>query len=222
MRPLWRVLAFPLLCAAACSGPGARGRFDGAGAIKQSELAEEDQFVPGYGKPELQRALIAERGAEASGERVVAELDAKHDRDTAGDDRLRVATADLAVRRRFIKSLEACEASGRWCPPRLDDPPFSYDADSDRASPPLDTPLKFDIDGWRKVASELHGRACACRTLACVDAVDAAANQLEARTPVAVQGDEVATLAVTRTRECLFRLRGRDGRAFRTSPIAAE
>lgn len=220
MRPVSRALAFPLVCALACSGPGASGRFDGAGGIVQSELAEEDQFVPGYGKSELQRALIAERGTEATSERVVAELEAKHDRDVAQDDRLRVALADLAVRRRFIKTLEMCESSGRWCPPRLDDPPFSYDADSERASPPLDTPLRFDIDGWRKVATEMHGRACACRTLACIDAVDAATNQLEARTPIAVQGDEGATLAVTRTRECLYRLRGRDLRAFR--PIAAE
>ncbi|MBX3160225.1 MAG: hypothetical protein KF773_29955 [Deltaproteobacteria bacterium] len=220
MRPEWSVLAFPAVCLLlACSGPGASGRFpDGHGGPKQTELADEDQYVPGYGKPELQRALIGERGAEATAERIVADLEAKPDRDIAADDRLRVAAADLAVRRRFIKSLEACEASGRWCPPRLDDPPFAFDPDNDKHAPPLDAPLAFTIDGWRKLTAELHGRACACRTLHCVDAVDAAANELEARTPPAVTGDESATLAVTRARECLFRLRGRDLRAFRALP----
>jgi hypothetical protein len=207
-----------MLCALACGGTTTRGRFPDGPTDGQKELAEEDRFVPSYGKPELQRALISERGAEASAERLVAELEAK-DRDAQADDRLRVASADLAVRRRFIRSLEACEASGRWCPPRLDDPPFAFDADG--GAPPIDAPLKFDIDGWRKVSAELHGRACACRTLACVDALDAATNQLEARASIAVQGDDTATMAVTRTRECLFRLRGRDLRAT-VRPLATE
>ena len=214
MRPVRWVLAFPL-CALACSGGGTgKGTFPD-GTNGQKELADEDHFVPGYGKPEIQRTLIAERGLEATAERVVNDLDAKPDRD---DDRLRIARADLAVRRRFIKALEACESTGRWCPPRLDDPPFAFDPDGE--TPPLDAPFRADIDGWRKVSAELHGRACACRTIACVDAVDAATTLLESRIPSAVQGDEPSSLSVTRARECLFRLRGRDVRA--TRPIAVE
>jgi hypothetical protein len=217
MRPVRWVLAFPL-CALACSGgTTGKGKFpDGTGG--QSDLADEDHFVPGYGKPEIQRTLIAERGLEATAERVVNDLEAKPDRDIAADDRLRIARADLAVRRRFIKALEACEANGRWCPPRLDDPSFTFDPDGE--TPLLDSPLKFDIDGWRKVGSELHGRACACRTLACLDSVDSATNVLEARAPASVQGDEPSSLSLTRARECLFRLRGRDARPMR--PIAGE
>jgi len=176
--------------------------------------------VPPYGKAELSRALIAERGAEATAERVVAELDALEVRDVAGDERLRLLSADLAVRRRFIASLEACEAEGRACPPRLDDPPFAFEPDPDRPrDPPLEAPLRFDLASWQQLAAELHGRACACRTIACLDSVAAALDQLEARPMPAVQSDDAATLSVTRARECLFRLRGRAVRAI--APRAA-
>jgi hypothetical protein len=172
---------------------------------------EEDRYVPPYGKAELGKALIGERGAEATAERVVAELEAKVERDPTADDQLRIATADLGVRRQFIASLEACEASGRWCPPRLDDPPWKLELDPP-GNPPLDTPLRFDLESWRKIAAELHGRACACRTLACIDGIGVAIDVLEPRPMPEVQGDEVASQSITRARECLFRLRGKQVR----------
>ena len=154
----------------------------------------------------VQRALITERGAEAKGESAVADLETKD----GVDDRLRFARDDLAVRRRFIASLEACEASGRYCPPRLDDPPWAFDPDPDVPQPPkLDTPLRFDLASWQKVSAELHGRACACRTLSCVDSMTVAIEQLEPRPMPDVQGDETATQSITWARECLFRLRGK-------------
>lgn len=178
----------------------------------RAEFADEDHVAPSYGKAELQRALIAERAREATGEKLVAELEAK-DADVATDDRLRVALADLAVRRRFIAALETCEAETRHCPPRLDDPPWAFDPDPDRVTaPPLTAPLRFDLESWRVVASELHGRACACRTIACVDSLAVAIDELEVRPMPEVQGDEAATLSVTRARECLFRLRGKTRR----------
>lgn len=165
--------------------------------------------MPSYQKGELSRTLQKERGAEAIASRIVGELEAK-DRDAAGDDQLRVATADLGVRRRFIASLERCEASGVHCPPRLDDPPWAFDPDPGKPlAPPLTADLRFDLDSWRKLAAELHGRACACRTIACVDSVGVAIDQLEPRPMEQVQGDEAASLSLTRARECLFRLRGK-------------
>lgn len=185
-----------------------------------SALADEEVYKPSYGKPELQKALIAERGLEATGERRIAELEAKQaDAAPAGassdaiDDQLRIAEADLAVRRRFIATLEACEDFGRLCPPRLDDPPWAFDPDPDHAAPPPAPPmtstLRFDLDSWRGLAVELHGRACACRTLGCVDSVGVAIDQLESRPMPDVQGDDAATTSITRARECLFRLRGK-------------
>jgi hypothetical protein len=193
----------------ACGG-GARGPAQTVDqpATSGAQLASEDQDVPTYGKPEIQKALIAERAAEARGERLVAELEGKTS--VADGDRLRVASADLAVRRRFIEHLEACEAQGRYCPPRLDDPPWPYDLDGDQfAPPPVDSPVRFDLESWRVLSSELHGRACACRTLGCVDSMDVAINRLEKRPMPDVQGDEVASASLTRARECLFRLRGK-------------
>lgn len=210
MRPVLALGAFlgALGCGggAGSRGPGGPGG-PGASDIPQGgQLADEELFRPTYGKAELQRALIAERAAEATAERTVADLEAG----SGSDDRLRVALADLAVRRRFIASLEACEASGRACPPRLDDPAWAFDPDPDRPTDPkLDTPLRFDLESWRKVAAELHGRACACRTIACVDSVGVAIDQLELRPMREVQGDEVASQAITWARECLFRLRGK-------------
>jgi hypothetical protein len=187
----------------ACSGGTGRGRMPdqpGGGG----ELAEEDRFVPGYGKPELQKALISERAAEATAERVAGELQ------ITGDDRYRIVIGDLAVRRRFIVALEACESTGRDCPPRLDDPPWAFDLE---AEPPLDPPmtatLRFDLDSWRVLATELHGRACACRTIYCLDSTMVAIDQLEKRPMPDVLGDDAATLSITRARECLFRLRGK-------------
>jgi hypothetical protein len=194
-------------------------------------LADEDSYKPTYGKPELSRALIAERGAEATLERRVDDLEAKRDAmpgtsfDPAVDDQLRVATADLGVRRRFIATLETCESAGRWCPPRLDDPPWAYDPDPDppaqASEPPLSAPLRFDLDSWRNLAAELYGRACACRTIACVDSVGVAIDELEPRAMPAVQRDDQATADITRARECLFRLRGKSPRPVVAAPAAA-
>jgi hypothetical protein len=199
-----------LTLAVGCAGSsGARPPPSDPDDQARSALADEDTYRPTYGKAELQKALIAERGAEATAERRVADLDARPSDSLVGD-QLRVAVADLAVRRRFIQALEACDASGRWCPPRLDDPPWAFDPDPDRPTdPPVTATLRFDLEGWRGLAAELHGRSCACRTLGCVDGVGVAIDQLELRTALAVQGDEVATLAITRARECLFRLRGK-------------
>ena len=178
------------------------------GITTHSELASEDGFSPTYSKADLEKALIADRGREATGERRVAELEAKDGAKDA-DDELRVARADLEVRRRFITSLELCQANGQTCPPRLDEPAWSFDVDTENAKPSLDAPLRFDLDDWRKLAAELYGRACSCRTLACVDGVGVAIDQLEERPMQEVKGDEVASTSVTRGRECLFRLRGK-------------
>ena len=177
-----------------------------------STLADEDAYKPSYGRAELQRALISERGTEASLERRVADLETRQETasNQAFDDQLRVANADLGVRRRFIASLEACEAAGRWCPPRLDDPPWAFDPDADPpADPPMSAALRFDLDSWRTIAAELHGRACACRTLACVDSVGVAIDELEPRPMPTVRSDEESAVELTRARECLTRLRGR-------------
>ena len=81
---------------------------------------------------------------------------------------------------------------------------------------PLDepSPLPFDEESWRKFAAELHGRACACRTIAYVDGVGVAIDQLEPRPMLQVQGDEAASLSITRALECLYRLRGKVARGF--------
>jgi hypothetical protein len=198
---------------AGCPGPSSGAPPANPGDVQHSTLADEDAYKPSYGRPELQRALISERGIEASLERRLGELEARRDAgavDPALDDQLRVALADLGVRRRFIATLEACEAAGRWCPPRLDDPPWAYDPDPDRPTePPLGAPLRFDLDSWRTVAAELYGRACACRTLGCVDSVGVAIDELEPRPMPMVQRDDQATIDLTRARECLFRLRGK-------------
>jgi hypothetical protein len=206
-KPLWLLAAF-LGCGGSRGTPARLPAEPG----RHSELADDARYVPSYGKPELQQALIAERGAEATGERVVGELQARQGETTslAEEDQLRVALADLAVRRRFIASLEACEADGQWCPPRLDDPAFAFDPDPDRpTAPPVEAALQFDLASWRTLAAELHGRACACRTIHCVDAIGAAIDQLEPKPLPEVQGDDAATLSITRARECLFRLRGK-------------
>jgi hypothetical protein len=206
MRPVWVVVAFLGCAGGAASLPPPAD----PGATTKMQLAEDDVFKPSYGKPELQTALIAERGAEATAERLVTDLEAR-DRDPGADDRLRVARADLAVRRRFIASLEACESVGTPCPPRLDDPAWSYDPDPDGPlpAPKIDAALRFDLASWQNIAAELHGRACACRTSACVESVSVVIDSLEARPAADVQGDEVSSLSITRARECLFRLRGR-------------
>jgi hypothetical protein len=209
------------IAAGGCPGPG--------GAVPppanpeeapHSKLADDDFDRPSYGRPELQRALIAERGTEATLERRIGELEARQEAaagaagtaaaSVALDDQMRVAVADLGVRRRFIVTLEVCETTARWCPPRLDDPPWAFDPDADPpADPPLSAPLRFDLESWRTIAAELYGRACACRTLACVDSVGVAIDELEPRPMPLAQRDDQAVAEITRARECLFRLRGK-------------
>ncbi len=172
--------------------------------LTHSQLAASDDVHPSYGPRDLEKALITERGAEATNERRVEEAEAKGD-----DDGLRVAKADLAVRQRFITSLEVCQQTGHLCPPRVDDPPWTYDYATDGAKPTLDTPLRFDLADWQAMTTELHGRACACRTILCVDSMDVALNELETRPTDDVRADDQATAALTRARECLFRLRGK-------------
>jgi hypothetical protein len=200
MRVLPLVLAL-----AACKTGGTPSTGSGVSDITyHSALAEEDgEPPPGYGHAELQKALIAERAAEAAAEQNVEALEAGGDPDP-----LNAARADLAVRRRFIATLEVCEQTGRYCPPRLDDPAWSFDMESE-ADPKLETALRFDLDSWQKVAAELHGRACACRTLACVDSMNVAIDKLEKRPMPEVQADEAASIEIMRARDCLFRLRGK-------------
>lgn len=239
VRPLSACAAFlALAAAAACGGGGGAGAAGaGAGAASggstgprqpsdpataHTSFAEEDRVVPGYGKADLSRALIDERAAEATAERAISELAAKDPSTPADDDRLRIVAADLAVRRRFIASLEACEATGDRCPPRLDDPPWTYDVGAEPPPPPpLDAELRFDLTSWRKVAAELHGRACACRTVACLDSLGVAIDRLDGRPMPQVQDDDAATLSITRARECLARLRGRGAPARAPSPSIA-
>lgn len=202
---VWQMRTLLCLALLGCGGsarPPAHGGGD-TGISTHEGLAPEDEYQPSYGKADLERALIAERAAEATGEKQVMDADFKGDEDAK-----LAATADLAVRRRFIASLERCQATGRTCPPRLDEPAWTYDPSAD-ADPKLDTPLRFDVADWQKVAAELHGRACACRTAACVSSMNDAIDRLEARPMQDVRGDETASLSLTRARECLTRLAGR-------------
>src|ERR1041385_5608811 len=156
-----RVLPLLLALVACKSASTPRGTGFTDDVTTHTALAEDDggEPAPSYDKAELQKALIAERGAEAKAEQHITELESQGDPDP-----VHAAEADLAVRRRFIATLETCEATGHYCPPRLDDPAWSYAIDAD-TDPKLDTPLRFDLASWQKVSAELHGRACACRTL---------------------------------------------------------
>ena len=163
----------------------------------------DDLYKPSYLKADLDKAIAGEHAKVASLEHQAEAAEAGE----AGDD-LRVVLGDLAVRRRFVDSLEACAANGRECPPRLDEPAWSFEPDSD-AKPPLDSSLRFDRADWIKLATELHGRACACRTVACLDSFTSLIDQLESQPTRDVQGDETAAQSIVWARECLFRLRGK-------------
>jgi hypothetical protein len=191
-----------LLAIGACSSGSTRAPTTPDEQISQRPTAvEEELFRPTYERAELDAALKTERAALASAEQRVRELE-------DGDyDILRTAQNDAAVRARFVASLEACAANGRACPPRLDDPAWTFDIEGN-VDPKLDSALRFDVASWQKVSTELFGRACACRTLACVDSMFVAIERLETRPMPDVQGDEVASLSITRARECLYRLRG--------------
>jgi hypothetical protein len=165
---------------------------------------DEPTAPPPYSKEELQRVLFGEHEAIANAERAAAELAG----DPAPDRRLGAALLDLGVRRRFAAMLEHCQDTGRHCPPRIDEPAWSYDVDG-AADPKLDTPLRFDRDDWRKIGAELHGRACACRTLDCIDSLGVAIDVLEKRPMREVVADDTAIASITHARECLFALRPR-------------
>jgi len=197
VRPLILVLAV-----VACRH-GSTPKSEDTVTITHAGSFGEDDEKPPYDKAELTRALGAERAAVAAAQKHIDEsLD-------AGDpDAVFAAQRDLAVRQRFVAALEACEANGRVCPPRLDDPAWSFDIEKD-TDPKLDATLRFDVESWRKVAAELHGRACACRTFACVESVGVAIDRLETRPMADVQGDDAATLSIVRARDCLYRLRGK-------------
>ncbi len=190
-----------LLVLAAC-GHGSTRKATAEYSEAHTSLAADDEPSPAYDTAAVEMALIAERAAEAKNERLVSEAEASE------ADRLRIALADLAVRRRFIKILEVCESQKRLCPPRLDEPVWPYLSDSE-VDPKLDVPLRFDLKSWQRVTTELHGRACACRTLACIDSMDATIGRLESRPIEEVQADDSATMELTRARECLLRLRGK-------------
>jgi hypothetical protein len=153
----------------------------------------DDVYKPSYNRADLDKAIAGERTKEAS---------------LAPQAEDGPAAGDLEVRRRFIASLEACSATGRDCPPRLDEPAWAFEPDSD-GKPPLDAALRFDREDWIKITAELHGRACACRTVACLDSLNAVIDQLEAQPTRDVQGDETASQSIVWARECLFRLRGK-------------
>src|SRR4051812_31126764 len=68
-----------------------------------STFVADDEPAPTYEAAAVQKALIAERAAEAHGERELGDAEASGD-----TDRLLTARADLAVRRRFISMLEVC------------------------------------------------------------------------------------------------------------------
>src|SRR5262245_13398422 len=68
-------------------------------------LATDDDYKPTYEKAELQRVLSSERSAVAAAESRAGDLDSE----TGDPQQLQLVRQDLAVRRRFVASLEACE-----------------------------------------------------------------------------------------------------------------
>jgi len=195
-------------CLIACGGPGTYRpppAIDN-GDSSHAAFSPDDLYKPTYNRADLDRALATETSRASALAQQVATLQASADA-TTDDPAYRTALADLDVRRRFITALEACSSSGRDCPPRLDEPAWKYEPDAD-SPPPLDASVRFDREDWIKLTSELHARACACRTIACVDSFDALIDRLEVQPTRDVQGDETATQSIVWARECLFRLRG--------------
>lgn len=182
MRPLPLLLALAACKTAAPMGTGAQD------ITFHTAMSSDDEPPPPYTMAELEAMLGTEH------KRLEASLE-------VGED-------DVAIRKRFIATLELCKTTGRYCPPRIDDPAWTYDIEAE-ADPKLETPLRFDVDSWRKVSAELHGRACACRTIGCVDSLEVAIAQLETRPMPEVQSDDHAALAIVRARDCLARLRGK-------------
>jgi hypothetical protein len=188
-----------------CSGSAPTGRVTDVETPRGATYSDDDLYKPSYDQAELVRALTAERTATDAAEQRLRDLQDKGDYD-----QLRIAGADLAVRKRFIASLAACNATGQVCPPRLDEPAWTFDLEAD-VDPKLDTPLRFDVASWQKLSAELHGRACACRTIACIDSMFVAIDRLEKRPMPEVQDEDIARTSIVRARECLYRLRGLRG-----------
>src|ERR1700733_14361185 len=142
-----RLLAIAAV-AAACGGPQRAeipGRDDSANLTTGATLApqDDDEPRPSYTKDQLERARTAGGGPEAPDEQRVP----------ASPDDAALA-ADLAVRRHFIESLESCQAANHQCPPRLDDPKWTWDPTSsaiDPDKPPISSPLRFDLDSRPKI-----------------------------------------------------------------------
>jgi len=59
---------------------------------------------------------------------------------------------------------------------------------------PLDATLRFDLADWRTIALELRGRACACRSVDCLDTLDVAIAQLETKPTPEVSDDDAAAV----------------------------
>ncbi len=191
-----------LLTLAACSGGSVRPV--GPTEITEHTAMAEDDPAPPYGKDELAQALAAEREQLARADAEARDAETK----VSDEAHLRTAIANAAIRRRFVQTLEVCAATARLCPPRLDDRQWSYAVESD-TDPPLDVPLRFDLESWRKVAAELTERSCTCRTIDCIESAEAAIARLEVRPMPDVQADDEATASITRARDCLMRLRGK-------------
>jgi len=183
-----------VLVLAACGASSAPRTQGGDSVTVHTAMAADDDFRPTYDSAELARVLGDERKA-------IAAAEARSDDDPDSQ-------RDVAVRRRFVASLEVCAANARICPPRLDEPAWTYDVDKG-GDPPLDSALRFDLASWQKLAGELHGRACACRTRACVETLGDAIDRLETRPMPDVLADDTAALSIVRARECLSRLAGR-------------
>lgn len=179
-----------LLALAACKSAGTPEAGTGADVITyhKAEMSDDEEPPPKYHRSDLEDVLDAERV------KVAAMSDEERD--------------DILVRKRFIETLELCKATGTYCPPRIDEPAWTFEADSE-ADPKLENPLRFDVDSWRKVSTELHGRACACRTIGCIDTLEVAIQRLEVRPMPDVQSDDFAAIEIVRARDCLARLRGR-------------
>jgi hypothetical protein len=193
-----------LLTLCACSHGSASAPSVASDVQVHTSMASDDESPAPYGAAELQKALVAEREELSRAEQERSDTE----REAGDDDHLRVLIANLGVRRRFLQTLELCVANRKMCPPRLQEEPWSYAVDSD-TDPALDVPLRFDLESWRKIAGELHERACACRTIDCLDSIDAAIARLEVRPMPEVQSDDPAAISITRARDCSMRLRGK-------------
>src|ERR1041385_6214814 len=103
-------------CLVACGGTPARPAVTPV-ADTAHEFADEP-VKPTFDKAALDAALATERDKQTALEQQIAALEAV----PTVDDQLRSALDELGVRRRFIATLQACAATGRDCPPRLDAP----------------------------------------------------------------------------------------------------